>query len=79
MREPFTLEGTYVRLEPLDLDHVDDLVAAAVVDRSTFGFTWVPDDRPAMVAYVERARTHAEAGDQVPFATRSLALDRIVG
>jgi N-acetyltransferase len=62
MRESFALEGTHVRLEPLDLGHVDDLVAAAVADRSTFGFTWVPDNRPA-----------------VPFATRSLALGRIVG
>lgn len=32
-----------------------------------------------MVDYVERAMAHAEVGDQVPFATRSLALDRIVG
>jgi RimJ/RimL family protein N-acetyltransferase len=79
MREPFTLEGIHVRLEPLRPDHVDDLLEAADSDRSTFGYTLVPGDGPTMVDYVERAMAHAEAGDQVPFATRSLALDRIVG
>ncbi len=79
MREAFTLEGTHVRLEPLHPGHVDDLVEAAGDDRSSFGYTWVPADRPSMTAYVDQALAHAEAGDQVPFATRSLALDRIVG
>ncbi|HEX7459698.1 MAG TPA: GNAT family protein [Acidimicrobiales bacterium] len=79
MREPFTLEGTHVRLEPLHPRHIDDLLEAAGGDRSSFGYTWVPADRPAMTAYVDQAMAHAEAGDQVPLATRSLALDRIVG
>lgn len=79
MRAPTILEGTYVRLEPIRPDHVDELLAAADGDRSSFAFTAVPADRPSMAAYVESAVAHAEAGDQVPFATRSLALDRIVG
>lgn len=79
MHEQFTLEGTHVRLEPLGPEHVDDLVDAAGGDRSSFGFTWVPADRNAMAAYVDSARARAAAGDQVPFATRSLALDRVVG
>ena len=79
MRRPFTLEGTHVRLEPLHPRHIDDLLVAAGGDRSSFGYTWVPADRPAMTAYIDQATAHAEAGDQVPFATRSLALDRIVG
>jgi len=79
MREPFTLEGNHVRLEPLRTDHVDDLLEAAGHDRSTYGYTWVPVDREAMEAYVGKALTRAREGDQVPFATRSLALDRIVG
>ena len=79
MFAPFTLEGTHVRLEPLSPDHVDELLEAATGDRSTFAYTLVPSDRPAMAAYVERALDHAAAGDQVPFATRSLALGRVVG
>ena len=75
MSAPFTLEGAHVRLEPLSLDHVDELLEAATGDRSTFTYTLVPSDRPAMTAYVERALGHAaDGGDQVPFATRSLAL-----
>jgi N-acetyltransferase len=75
----FTLEGSHVRLEPLSLDHVDGLVEAATGDRSSFGFTQVPSDRAAMTAYVEHALDRAGSGEQVPFATRSLSLDRVVG
>lgn len=79
MHEPFALEGTHVRLEPLSADHVDGLLAAATADRSTFTYTAVPDDRSAMADYVDRALDHARRGDQVPFATVSLALGRVVG
>ena len=79
MRAPFTLEGAHVRLEPLGLDHVDGLLAAATGDRSSFGFTPVPDDRDAMRAFVELALDHAASGGQVPFATVSLVLGRVVG
>jgi N-acetyltransferase len=79
MSAPFTLEGDHVRLEPLSLDHVDELLEAATGDRSTFTYTLVPSYRPAMTEYVERALGHAADGGQVPFATRSLALDRVVG
>jgi RimJ/RimL family protein N-acetyltransferase len=79
MLAPVTLVGSHVRLEPLGHDHVDGLLVAATGDRSTFGFTPVPGDRAATEAYVTRALGHAAAGDQVPFATVSLALDRVVG
>lgn len=79
MSDPLTLEGTHVRLEPLSIDHIDGLLAAATGDRSTFGFTPVPVDRASAARYIERAREHADAGDQLPFATVSLALGRIVG
>ncbi|MEZ5295445.1 MAG: GNAT family N-acetyltransferase [Ilumatobacteraceae bacterium] len=36
-----------MRLEPLSLDHVDDLAEAAGADRSTYGLTWVPDGTSA--------------------------------
>ena len=79
MDTPFTLEGSHVRLEPLAHHHVDDLLEAAGGDRASFAFTLVPWDRPTMVAYIERALARAEAGDQVTFATRSLAHGRVVG
>ena len=36
------LEGTLVRLEPLDHRHAADLAAAVQEDRGSFGYTWVP-------------------------------------
>ena len=79
MPAPVTLVGDHVRLEPLSHDHVDGLLAAATGDRSSFGYTLVPGDRASMEDYVTRALRHAADGDQVPFATVSRSLDRVVG
>jgi len=40
MADPLHLEGRFVRLSPLALEHVDALLAAASEDRSTYGLTW---------------------------------------
>jgi N-acetyltransferase len=79
MHELFTLEGRQVRLEPMSLEHVDELLAAATEDRSTFALTPIPSDRLAMVAYVEKALAAHHQGTQVPFVTRNLDADRVVG
>lgn len=57
------LENHVVRLEPLAVDHVPGLLAAALEDRSTFGFTAVPDSESAMTAYAEELL----GGDDVPY------------
>ena len=54
------LAGRGVRLEPLTLDHADDLARAAAEDRRTYGFTVVPDGLDEARRYV-RDRTAAEA------------------
>jgi RimJ/RimL family protein N-acetyltransferase len=77
--EPVTLEGRAVRLEPLTPDHVDALLSVAAGDRETYGFTPVPWDRASMASYVDKAPGHRRDGDQLPFATVSLALGRVVG
>ncbi len=79
LSEPFGLEGRTVHLLPLSLDHVDGLVEAASGDRSSFGYTSVPSDRVDMTDYVERAIADRASGEQVPFATWSVALGRVVG
>ncbi len=79
MSAPLLLEGTFVRLEPLSLDHVEGLVAAATADRAAFAYTVVPNDTTSMTAYVERALRHGGEGDQIPFATVSLTHGRVVG
>ncbi|HEX3566928.1 MAG TPA: GNAT family protein [Acidimicrobiales bacterium] len=79
MADPLHLEGRFVRLSPLGLEHVDPLLAAASEDRSTYGLTWVPADRPTTVAYVAKAVAASEAGRQLSLATWSIAADKIVG
>ncbi|MFI6324927.1 GNAT family N-acetyltransferase [Nonomuraea sp. NPDC050556] len=74
-----TLSGRSVRLEPLSLAVVDDLVAASSEDRSTYAFTRVPNGRDEMVSYVEAAMAEQAEGRTAPFAIRWLHTDRVVG
>jgi N-acetyltransferase len=76
---PFALEGRHVRLEPLRMEHVDDLVRAASADRSTYGFTKVPIDDEEMTAYVATHVADRDAGRVVPFVQRRLATGDLVG
>ncbi|HEY1650460.1 MAG TPA: GNAT family protein [Acidimicrobiales bacterium] len=69
MLEPFTLEGTYVRLEPLAESHVPGLVEAASEDRSHYQWTYVPDGREHMAEHVRDALARVAAGAHVAFAT----------
>ena len=77
--EPFGLIGTVVRLEPMALDHVDGLVAAASVDRSTFGFTTVPATVSEMRTHVESLMALRAKGVDVPFTTCSAVDGRVLG
>jgi N-acetyltransferase len=66
---PVLLEGAHVRLEPLELRHLDALVAAATADRSNYQWTHVPKSRDGMLAYVEEALALCDEEKAVPFAT----------
>ncbi len=78
-----TLEGHFVRLEPLALTHVPALLGAANGPRDTYGLTNVPSDEASMRAYVEEAMTRHTAGDALAFATIDLrgavSAPRVVG
>jgi len=76
---PLVLEGQSVRLEPLTADHIEALAAAAVEDRSRYGFTWVPEGLDETSRYVLEALTQQEAGRSLPWVARRLADDRVVG
>jgi RimJ/RimL family protein N-acetyltransferase len=69
MLESFTLEGSYVRLEPLSEDHVPALVDAASEDRTNFQWAIVPDGTEQMVAYVRDAMAKVAGGAHVAFTT----------
>jgi RimJ/RimL family protein N-acetyltransferase len=78
-RDDIVLTGTHVQLEPLSLDHVHQLVVAANEDRSSYGWTPVPDSVSGMTSYVTNLLADAEAGKVVPFAQRRLSDQRVVG
>jgi RimJ/RimL family protein N-acetyltransferase len=69
MLDPFVLEGSQVRLQPLRMDHVEALVRAASEDRSSYRWTYTPDGREQMTAYVVDALEKVASGAHVAFVT----------
>jgi RimJ/RimL family protein N-acetyltransferase len=69
------LSGSLVRLEPLSVSHVPDLMEAAEEDRAAYGFTWVP--RAAEVGDYVRAQLGRSG--LTPFAQFRLADGKAVG
>ncbi len=76
---PLTLEGSYVRLIPLTLGHVDELCRIGL-DPSLW--TWTPvriEDRGGMIACVEEALAEQQAGTALPFATTLRETGQVIG
>lgn len=68
--EPVTLRGKYVTLEPLSLDHHDDLVAAAT-DGELWNLWYTTVPRPEdMRADIEKRLAAHEAGTELSFTAR---------
>ncbi|MBI2780979.1 MAG: GNAT family N-acetyltransferase [Chloroflexi bacterium] len=77
--KPVTLKGRIVRLEPLSLDHLDDLARVAF-EGNLWRWTVVqPTDVDGLRAWIEAAVAAAEAGAELPFATIDQASGRAVG
>src|SRR3954465_921191 len=76
---PVEFGGRFVRLTPMTLDDVDGLLAAASEDRTTYGFTSVPEGRHAMTEQVEALVGLRDRGHEGPFTTRDARDDRIIG
>lgn len=82
MPEPLTpviLVGRHVRLEPLQLEHAESLVASASVDRSTFDLTPVPDSVGAMRIYISELLADQSRAKVLPFMQRSVETGQPVG
>ncbi|MGE3404958.1 MAG: GNAT family N-acetyltransferase [Vicinamibacterales bacterium] len=73
------LEGSFVRLEPLSPDHIQDLLEAATEGREHYAFTMVPDSVDAMETYVRDALAAEQAGSQLPFTIRSSRTGQVLG
>jgi RimJ/RimL family protein N-acetyltransferase len=76
---PLHLTGEHVELLPLAPGHVDELVAAATVDRASYGFTEVPGNAADMGRYVANLLAKQQAGTDVPLVQRRRADGRLVG
>jgi len=78
--QPVTLTDGRIRLEPLSLDHVDALKAAAADGQLwTLRFTSVPDPDDTR-GYVERALAMRDQGSRLPFVVVDLeSAGRIIG
>ena len=77
--EPVVLEGRWVRLEPLSLDHVAGLTDVGLEAEI---WRWMPvsvQSPGEMRALVETALADASDGSQVPFATIERESNRVVG
>jgi hypothetical protein len=74
-----TLIGKSMALEPLTIEHVPYLVAAASQDRSTFGFTVVPDGIEEMTGYVKTLLSGNQVGQDIPFVQRRVNADSSLG
>jgi RimJ/RimL family protein N-acetyltransferase len=73
------LTGRHVALEPMTAEHVDELAAAGSGDRTTFGYTQVPDGRAETAAYVDWLLDDAAHDRAAPFVQRSVADGSVVG
>jgi N-acetyltransferase len=77
--ELFSLQGTHVRLEPLELRHVDALIAASAVDPSLYQWSAVPVGAEETRTYVNSAIAARTAGTAFPFAVVRLADNQVIG
>lgn len=76
---PITLAGNFVRLEPLSLDHLDQLCAVGLDDelwRFTVSFVRTRED---MQAYLAAALKEQAEDTALPFATCDIASGQAVG
>lgn len=77
--EPVTLEGEFIRLEPLTLAHHAGLCAVGLEEEL---WRWIPQPvltPEEMRAYIETALAAQAAGTALPFATVEKASGRAIG
>jgi RimJ/RimL family protein N-acetyltransferase len=74
-----TLTGRHVTLTPLALEDVPGLVHAASGDRSTYGWSIVPDSVDHMEVVVRRLLADRDQRSAVPFVTRRSDTAEIIG
>ena len=77
--KPITLNSRTVRLEPLSIDHVSDLIGA-VKDGKLYNHWYTSIPKPKnMKAEIERRLKLQDMGSMLPFAVISLIEEKAVG
>lgn len=77
--EPITLEGNFVRLEPLSINHLDQLCEAGLDEEL---WRWIPtqiSNRQEMKNYIEVALDEQDRGISLPFATIEKSTNKAIG
>jgi RimJ/RimL family protein N-acetyltransferase len=77
--ELVALEGRHVRLEPLAVDHADALLSAAAEDRTSYAYSWVPQDRDEIGRYLDKMLADQRAGAALSFVQRRQPDGKVVG
>ena len=77
--EDVTLEGKFVRLEPLELRHASALAGASAGDDDLYRWSPVPRTRDEAASYIETALAWKAAGTALAFATVRKSDDVVVG
>jgi RimJ/RimL family protein N-acetyltransferase len=76
---PVVLEGRIVRLEPLSMDHLDDLAEVAL-DPAIWQWTLArPTDKAILGEWIQAALANAATGAEMPFATLDAATGKAIG
>jgi N-acetyltransferase len=75
---PFVLQGSHVRLEPLNHLHLEGLMNAAS-DRSLYQWSPVPNGRFEVTRYVDTALAWQNAGTALPFAIVRMDDGEVIG
>jgi RimJ/RimL family protein N-acetyltransferase len=73
------LQGKHVRLEPLELRHLDGLVAASAADPSLYRWSPVPLGRIEAIKYIETALAWRDSGTAAPYAIIRMADGIVIG
>ncbi len=77
LRDPITLQNAFVRLEPLSLDHADDLAAATIgLEHAWYTSVPAPD---GVVAEIEQRLAWHDEGSMNPWAVRRLDTGSAIG
>jgi RimJ/RimL family protein N-acetyltransferase len=77
--DPAPLGGALVALEPLAVEHIDAIAAAASTDRSTYTYANVPNGREAARRYVSMLLERRSRLIAAPYVQRAVDSGAVVG